>query len=199
MRRWRALRKAARHAPNADFALVTLGSLLKDQGMVDEAVAVYRRAARVANEPPATAQNNMIIAICAVTSATGTDWTKPKRGAIGGGASERASASQPFAALSMACSPGDHLALARNWAKGFAVAEAAVPKAPARVPARRDAGSIRLGFLSSDFFQHATASLLAELIERFDHARFAPFAYCLSADDGSAMRRRLMSASTASP
>ncbi len=182
-----ALREAVRLGPEADFALVTLGSLLKDQGHVEEAVAVYRKLLALP-EPPATAQYDYCNLRRHICDWDGLDEAEARAIAAALRNGERV---QPFAALAMACSPEDHLALARNWAKGFAGGGACVQRAAMRTGAD---GRIRVGFLSSDFFQHATASLIAELIERFDRARFELLAYCLSPDDGSPMRRRLMAA-----
>ena len=50
---------------------------------------------------------------------------------------------------------------------------------------------IRLGYLSSDFQEHATAFLLAELFEAHDHKRFELFLYSYGSDDGKGMRQRL--------
>jgi predicted O-linked N-acetylglucosamine transferase (SPINDLY family) len=51
---------------------------------------------------------------------------------------------------------------------------------------------IRVGFLSSDFFNHATALLLVEVLEQMDRKRFELSGYCFSPDDGSDMRRRIV-------
>ena len=182
-----ALREAVRLAPHADFALVGLGSVLKDQGRVDEAVEVYRKLLALP-EPPATAQYDYCNLRRHICDWEGLDEAEQQAIASARRSGERV---QPFAALAMACSPDDHLALARNWAEGFKIKPE--PARPAE--AQQDRGDrIRVGFLSSDFFQHATASLIAELIERFDRTGFELFAYCLSPDDGSAMRRRLIGA-----
>lgn len=53
------------------------------------------------------------------------------------------------------------------------------------------AGPIRIGYLSADFHEHATAYLIAEALERHDRGRFHVTAYSAGPDDGSAMRRRL--------
>jgi len=53
---------------------------------------------------------------------------------------------------------------------------------------------IRIAYLSSDFRQHATADLIAGLIERHDRARFEITAISFGRDDGSAMRARLLRA-----
>ncbi len=59
-------------------------------------------------------------------------------------------------------------------------------------PAKKD--RLRIGYLSADFHAHATAFLLAEVIELHDRARFEIVGYSLGPDDGSAMRRRLTAA-----
>lgn len=53
---------------------------------------------------------------------------------------------------------------------------------------------IRIGYLSSDLREHATAHLAAGLFEQHDRARFEIHAYSTGRDDGSAMRRRLVAA-----
>jgi predicted O-linked N-acetylglucosamine transferase (SPINDLY family) len=55
-------------------------------------------------------------------------------------------------------------------------------------------GRIRVGFVSSDFHQHATTLLMAELIELMDHGRFEVFLYSHGHDDGSVMRERVKAA-----
>lgn len=50
---------------------------------------------------------------------------------------------------------------------------------------------IRLGYLSSDFQQHATALLMVEMLEAHDRDRFQLFAYSYGADNGQGMRQRL--------
>lgn len=53
---------------------------------------------------------------------------------------------------------------------------------------------IRLGYLSNDFHDHATALLLIEMIEAQDHSNFELFAYSYGEDDGKSMRQRLRQA-----
>lgn len=50
---------------------------------------------------------------------------------------------------------------------------------------------IRLGYLSCDFHEHATALLLVEMFEAHDRERFEVFAYSYGLDDGKGMRERL--------
>jgi predicted O-linked N-acetylglucosamine transferase (SPINDLY family) len=53
-------------------------------------------------------------------------------------------------------------------------------------------GPVRIGFLSSDFFNHATALLLVEVLEQMDRSRFELFGYCFSPDDNSDLRSRII-------
>jgi protein O-GlcNAc transferase len=64
--------------------------------------------------------------------------------------------------------------------------------APAFVRERGNA--LRVGYLSADFHEHATAHLAAGLFEAHDRRRVTTFAYALDSDDGSAMRKRLVQA-----
>ncbi len=62
---------------------------------------------------------------------------------------------------------------------------------------RHDRGArerLRIGYLSADYHEHATAALIAELIERHDRRRVEVIGYSYGADDGGAMRRRLVRA-----
>lgn len=53
---------------------------------------------------------------------------------------------------------------------------------------------LRIGYLSADYQEHATAALIAELIERHDRRRVEVIGYSHGADDGGPMRRRLAGA-----
>ncbi|MBV1910140.1 MAG: tetratricopeptide repeat protein [Kangiellaceae bacterium] len=53
---------------------------------------------------------------------------------------------------------------------------------------------IRLGYLSSDFHQHATAHLIVRMLELHDRSRFEVFGYSYGLNDKSPMRGRLVTA-----
>jgi predicted O-linked N-acetylglucosamine transferase (SPINDLY family) len=60
-------------------------------------------------------------------------------------------------------------------------------------PPRTNRGAkLRIGYLSSDFHEHATAVLIAELIERHDRDRFEIVGCSYGSDDGGPLRRRLV-------
>lgn len=58
----------------------------------------------------------------------------------------------------------------------------------------RGTRKIRLGYLSNDLQEHATAHLLVEVLEGHARDDFEVFAYSFGADDGLPMRRRLVAA-----
>lgn len=98
----------------------------------------------------------------------------------------------PFMHLSV---PGataqDHLRSARRqWQR---IAGHIAPLAP-RPLAQRRPGRVRLAYFSNDMHLHATAYLLARVLELHDRERFEVFVYSYGPDDGSSMRRRLEAA-----
>src|SRR5262249_7771011 len=64
----------------------------------------------------------------------------------------------------------------------------------ARWRGARERERIRVAYLSADFRSHATAFLAAGLFERHDRSRFEVIGVSFGADDGSAMRARLIGA-----
>ena len=96
----------------------------------------------------------------------------------------------PFFLLTTSASGADQLACARTWAAAIKRDWPAVFEHAAANRGKR----IRLGYLSGDFHQHATAHLMAELFELHDRSRFEVVGYSYGPDDGSAMRARLVRA-----
>jgi predicted O-linked N-acetylglucosamine transferase (SPINDLY family) len=104
------------------------------------------------------------------------------------------------AALRAQSGPLGILALTDDVAEQRAVAASWIARKTVAVPARLSPPSgyrherIRVGYLSSDFCRHAMSYLIAELFERHDRARFEVFGYCMSPDDGSEIRARVLAA-----
>lgn len=94
----------------------------------------------------------------------------------------------PFSLLTLPCTRVQQHQVARLAAQRLG-RYAPLPAAPGRKP-----GRLRVGYLSSDFCEHATAMLLVEVLEQRDTARFEVFLYCHSEDDGSALQRRIRAA-----
>ncbi|HEX3139828.1 MAG TPA: hypothetical protein VHQ87_07225, partial [Rhizobacter sp.] len=88
------------------------------------------------------------------------------------------------------CPPAEqrHVGMLRSRALAHGMA-----KLPS-LPKKRREGRIRIGYLSSDFYHHATAMLMAEQLEQHDRERFEVTLYSHSRDDGSALRQRVVAA-----
>jgi predicted O-linked N-acetylglucosamine transferase (SPINDLY family) len=93
----------------------------------------------------------------------------------------------PFAHVTLIDDPVRLLKAAAACARHFE--RRAVPLPPRRpLPRER----LRVGYVSCDFHAHATAFLMAELVERHDRRRVEVFLYSFGRDDGSAVRQRLV-------
>jgi predicted O-linked N-acetylglucosamine transferase (SPINDLY family) len=108
-------------------------------------------------------------------------------------ANDGSTAPTPFSHLSF---PGVTAAEHRRSAAAFARTQASgVVPLPAAKPSQRRPGRIRVGYLSSDFHDHATSRLIAEVIERLDRSKLEVTLYSFGIDDASPMRRRMIGSS----
>ena len=82
-------------------------------------------------------------------------------------------------------------ALERACAQRYTAWRTRTVAAPAFVHPAGPRERLRIGYLSADFHEHATAVLLAEVIELHDRNRFEVAGYSYGPDDGGPMRRRL--------
>ena len=108
------------------------------------------------------------------------------KGAVEAGITAGKLVMHPFTFLGLIGDPGLQRACALNYL------EDALPERPPPwrgAPYRRE--KIRVAYLSADFQAHATAFLIAELIERHDRARFEVIGFSWGDDDGGDMRARL--------
>lgn len=96
----------------------------------------------------------------------------------------------PAAAMVLLDDPQAQYANAWRWAQQQFGGIKPLPPAPPRP----DNAPLRLGFLTSDLHEHATAYLIAEIFELLDRRRFAPFLYDYGAPDASAISRRIRGA-----
>lgn len=156
----------------------------KDQ--LADALAAFARAAAL--QPNAVAAQ----AHLAMAARYACDWPRTSAAVRALGALH---AADP---VNFACSPMMAVALLSDSAAlkdgiaGWSRQSLPPPQAPAVISRRGD--RLRVGYLSTDFHDHATAHLAAGLFELHDGARFDTFAYAADRDDGSAMRRRLRQA-----
>ena len=95
---------------------------------------------------------------------------------------------RPFVYQAVSASPADLKACSRIFAAHL------FPPQPSRPFAARSRDKIRIGYLSGEFREQATAYLMAGLYELHDKSRFEIVAIDNGGGDGSAMRRRLEAA-----
>src|SRR5580704_18710329 len=180
-----ALQRALKRTPDYPEAYLNMGNALRELGSLAEAIDAYGRAIALR---PTYAE---ALAQLVYHRARACDWTDA-------GAEERllsvvrlnTARIPPFMLIPTAATAADQLLCARKWVEHFAVPEPQVY----RHDATPRSGSLRIGYLSSDFHDHATAYLIAEVIERHDRDRFDIHGYSYGADPGGAMRARLVSA-----
>jgi predicted O-linked N-acetylglucosamine transferase (SPINDLY family) len=89
----------------------------------------------------------------------------------------------PFCLLSDPSSRSEQRKCAETWGSQF-------PEI-GRTTRTPEEGVLRIGYLSADFRQHATAVLVAGLFERHDRQRFSVVGYSTGENDASPMRARL--------
>ncbi|HEY2257032.1 MAG TPA: tetratricopeptide repeat protein, partial [Variovorax sp.] len=99
--------------------------------------------------------------------------------------------SPPFAMLTTPADAPTLLAACRSYA--LAKYPAAPPAEPPAAP-RSDAGKIRLGYFSADFYTHATSHLMARLFELHDRERFELIGFSFGPQLQDAMRERIAAA-----
>jgi predicted O-linked N-acetylglucosamine transferase (SPINDLY family) len=190
-------RRALELQPGFAEAHYTLGNLLKDQGKLDEAVACYRRALELKPEHTACLDSlvNTLQHQCCwedLTALSRRVIEAVQRGAAGG--MEYPVSPFNFFAQPAITTAEQQLQCARQWVDRKLKAISEHHPRPARHPLADRKSKITIGYLSADFHGHATAWLIAELIEKHDRDRFAVLGYSYGPDDGSPTRRRLVQA-----
>ncbi|MBF0159882.1 MAG: tetratricopeptide repeat protein [Magnetococcales bacterium] len=99
----------------------------------------------------------------------------------------------PFLSMPVAITEEEQLRIARCHSHYL---HKTIQPLPQDYPTRRvNSGSrrLRVGYLSADFHNHATAHLMLGHFKRHDRSRFEVFAYSLGPDDGSFYRQRITS------
>ncbi|HUB63100.1 MAG TPA: tetratricopeptide repeat protein [Methylocella sp.] len=178
-------RQAISLRPDLAEAYVNMGAALESLGRLEEAINSYHTAVEL---------NPRLLAVRVwlhhkkrfVCDWNGIEAEESELRALMTSASEPV---HPFPVLSMKLKADEHLCVARSYAASFV----ATP-----IEHRREdyagARKLRIGYLSADFCRHATALLMAELLERHDRSCFEIIAYSHGADDRSELGTRLRSA-----
>lgn len=180
-----AFEQALTHKPDFPEAFYNLGNACRERGDLKGAIAAYRNALRLRPDY-ADAFSQLVY-----HRAQACDWDNSE-------AEQEALVEMvrrgvrvpPFSLLSTPASASDQRLCAQQWIRPVRPPPNDVFDHQPVAGRRR----IRLGYLSGDFHQHATAQLMAELFEQHDRERFEVLAYSYGPDDNSAMRTRLASA-----
>jgi predicted O-linked N-acetylglucosamine transferase (SPINDLY family) len=99
----------------------------------------------------------------------------------------------PLAMLSASDDPGMQLATAIRFVHEKVNMRLPTLTSGKPLPFKGDR-KLRLGFLSSDFCMHAVSLLTVELFELLDKSKIEVFGFCWSKEDGSYLRKRVISA-----
>jgi len=202
-------RRALELDPQCVDAHIKLARVLREQGQGSEAIACCRRALELEPDNPGALARvvNQLQHLCVWEGLGGLAQRVVEAVAKDAGGGNTPSVDPfLFLALPTATTADQHRQCAHRWVEQFL---RSVP-GPTYVVRSKDLGPrtsdfglrtsdfgqsvITVGYLSADFHEHATAYLIAELIEQHQRQRFAVFAYSLGADDGGPMRRRLVKA-----
>jgi len=180
------LQQALAQRPDYPEAYYNLGNAWRELGKIEGALAAYQTALRLRPDF-ADALSQLVY-----HRRHACDWHdfEADQGRLLGMVRGGAARVPPFYLLATPASAADQLACARRWVEPLLPQ----PDELFRHDVGREHDRIRLGYLSADFHQHATAQLATELFERHDRARFEVIAYSYGPDDGSPLRRRLAQA-----
>jgi len=174
-------RAVVSHSPAHAEARYGLAACLNDP---DAAIAEYEAALEVRPDFPEA----LVGLACARLRAC--DWRDIEElgGRVEALVMERPDAPvAPFSFLQLSGEPALQLHCARNWS---AHRVRRLPVLPAR-GARKRKNRLRVGYLSSDFRDHAVGNLVGDLFGAHDRQVFEIFAYSSGPDDGSRVRQRV--------
>ena len=177
-----AFEQALAHQPDFPEAFCNLGNARRELGDLTGAIAAYRDALRLRPDD-AGAFSQLIYHRAQACAWDGYEADQEKLVDM----ARRGIRVPPFYLLATPASASNQLSCARHWATSISPPRTALFHHRPRAGRER----IRLGYLSGDFHQHATAQLMAELFECHDRDRFEVFAYSYGPDDHGPMRARL--------
>src|SRR5215470_376893 len=151
-----------------------------------DAIAGYEKAIALRPDHP-YAYSGLAEAALSICDWTRTTELLPRLETL---VAERKAIVNPFTLIRFSDKPDLHLQCARS----FIADKVGTLPAPLWTGERWSHERIRVAYLSADFHQHATAYLIAELIERHDRDCFEIIGISFGRDDGSEIRRRVIAA-----
>ncbi len=185
-------RRSLEMAPDLAQVHVHLGNLLADRKKPREAIDSYRRALKIkADFSEAVAQllhQSQMAFMWRDLEELSPRLDQLTAAEIAGGESV---GETPFINVSRCLDPHWNLGVARSWSREISLR---VSKPAADVPRRDRDGKkapITIGYLSRDFYNHATAHLMLSLFTLHDREKFRVRAYSYGPRDGSFYRQRI--------
>lgn len=178
-------RKAVELKPNFAEAHNNLGILLFELGQFDGAAASYRRVLQI--KP----NFDFAIGMYLHSKMQCCDWEGIDEASheILRGINEGKAVSEPFVMLAIPSMPAQQ----KQCAEIYIREKYPEGKTSSGKMVKYSHDKIRLGYFSSDFYNHATAHLIAELFERHDRSRFEVIGLSFGASPNDDMRQRLSS------
>jgi len=175
--------RAIRHRPDYAEAHRNLGSLFYRQGRLPEAMSALRSAVSLnpAYAEAASLLEHQMRHMCEWEGLDALSRSLIRMVEEGSGKVN------PFGFLCLESTPAQQWLCARQWA-----AQNARYTSDETPFTFQDDGRITVGYLSADFYEHATAHLISELFSLHDRKRFRIVGYSYGPDDGSPARERLI-------
>jgi predicted O-linked N-acetylglucosamine transferase (SPINDLY family) len=169
--------------PDYAEAHANRGGMLQELNHFEEALAGYDRSMALDPERPYLAGDRLFLQMTmCMWDRLEESWDDLIRAVRRG-----SPASKPFPLLIIPSGRSEQRACAEAYVKRN------YPASPSPISRGEGYGHgrIRIGYFSADFFNHATAYLMAELIERHDRARFEIVGFSFGPQSRDAMRMRL--------
>ncbi len=183
--------KAIELQPERAEVYSNLGALCRDFGSYGEAVNWYRKALNVKPDF-VQALANLIQVYQDICFWDGHEQLLDKLAQWTARFIEQKQRSPitPFYAVTLSISPSLQRDIAANYVQTVIRPTITEPAIKITAGARRS-GRLRIGYVSSDFYTHATAQLMLSLFGLHDRDEFEIFAYSFGSDDGSEYRTRI--------
>jgi len=169
--------------PDLTAAHLLAGRVLYSRGEFEDATASFERAVELSPDPQCISEAlDTHMRLCAWPAASRV--LERLRGGAG------LAGVNTFVLFSVSDDPGEHLRSARTQAQVVTRTAAQLP-----APPKFAHGRLRVAYLSADYHEHATMSLIPEVFELHDRSAFDVFAVSFGPDADTPARRRIVSAS----
>lgn len=188
-----SIQKAAALNPNHAGILVNLGNALMLSGRTPQAVSTYQEAVRL-DPADSIAAASLLRPLMDICDWGGLDkhFANIQERIASGKESDSSKLITPFNSLFLPLTRYEQRAIAENAAQKIARA-LPPPRYKPQVLQRNRSGRIRIGYLSSDFHDHATAHLTLGIYAQHDRNSLEVYAYSIGHPDSSMYRQKISS------